>query len=280
MSAKNGPANARIVAADASVRFAEASCNSKLSRVGYRSGRDRPQPVAMRPFVSTTAVSIATTCPSSCPFKGTAGVPGGCYEMAGFGSIAMHQLDDSAWGLSSLGVIAAEARAIDRAFPNGVPQDGADGGRDLRLHVGGDVGSSAGARLLGEAAKRWTERRGGAVWTYTHWWRTVLRVAWGSAISVLASVERPEDIERARKRGYAAAIVVEQFPSDDKAFTLPGSSARIVPCPAETRGLVCTECRLCMNTDKLHANNAAIGFEVHGNHRRAATESLVQLRRK
>lgn len=268
----------RLVAAEGAVRFVEASANAKLSRVGYRPGRERPQPVPMRPFVSATAVSIAATCPNSCPFKGAPGTPGGCYEMAGFGSIGMHKLDDSAWGLTADEVTAEEACQMDAAFPGGVPQDGARGGRDVRLHTGGDVGSTKGARRLAGAAERLRARGSGCVWTYTHRWPEIPRTAWGNAISVLASVEKAENIEVARKSGYAAAIVVEQFPNGDKAFTLPGSTARIVPCPAETRDLVCTECRLCMNADKLLANNTAIAFEVHGGHSRAARESLVQLR--
>ena len=114
------------------------------------------------------------------------------------------------------------------------------------------------------------------MWSFTHRWTEVPRSAFGS-ISVLASVERAEDIEQARQHGYAAAIVVERFPHGAKAFTLPGSSARIVPCPAETVGKTCAECRLCMEDQALLTKNIAIAFQVHGRDAKKAAANLVQL---
>jgi len=125
---------------------------------------------------------------------------------------------------------------------------------------------------------RWRARGGGSPWSYTHTWRTIDRAAWGPAISVLASVERPEDIEVARAAGYAAAITVEEFPSE-KAFSLPGTTALVIPCPAQTRGRTCAKCRLCLDRDLLGMNRA-IGFELHGRDKKKAAEALVQLRRK
>jgi hypothetical protein len=93
---------------------------------------------------------------------------------------------------------------------------------------------------------------------------------------VIASVERPEDIQAARAAGYAAALVVDVFPSD-KAFFLPGSSTKVVPCPAETRGKTCVECRLCLDVD-LFGLDVAIAFQAHGPKARSTREALVQLR--
>lgn len=139
---------------------------------------------------------------------------------------------------------------------------------------GGDVGSALGARLLAGAAGRWRERGGGAVSSFTHAWREVPREAWGP-ISGLASVERPEAIEAARAAGSAAAIVVDKFASDE-AFSLSGSNTKIVPCPAETRGETCVECRLCLDADKLAGRDVAIALEAHGPMARRAREALVQ----
>ena len=234
-------------------------------------GRNLRPKARRSPFVSTTDVSIAATCRDACPFKG-----GGCFAEAGFTRFMARRLDAAAEGLTADQVIAEEAQLIDTAFKGGrVPQDGARGGRDLRLHVGGDVGSTLGARLLAGAAARWRDRGGGAVWSFTHAWREVPREAWGP-ISVLASVERPEDIEAARAAGYAAALVVDRFPSA-RAFTLPGSDTKIVPCPAETRSKTCVECRLCLDADKLLDRNVAIAFEAHGPTARRAREALVDL---
>jgi hypothetical protein len=251
-------------------RFVPASYNRKLAPVERLPTGSRLRPKPRAPFVSTTDVSIAATCSNACPFKG-----GGCFAEAGFTRFMARKLDAAAEGLTADQVIAEEARLIDGAFKGGrVPQDGAWGGRDLRLHVGGDVGSALGARLLAGAAERWRDRGGGAVWSFTHAWREVPREAWGS-ISVLASVERPEDIEAAHAAGYAAAIVVDEFPTD-RAFFLPRSGAKIVPCPAEARGTTCVECRLCLDADKLARRNVAIAFEAHGPKARRVRETLAQ----
>ena len=254
------------------VTFRAKSRNGKLSPVLQVTARGNPRLIAQRPFVSSTYVSIATTCPNTCPFKA-----GACYAITGITGIAGRKLDAAAQGLTADQVIAEETRLIDGAFNRGrVPQDGARGGRDLRLHVGGDVGSTAGAQLLAGAAGRWRNRGGGAVWSFTHTWREVPHEAWAS-ISVLESSEQPEDIRAARAAGYAAAIVVDKFPSD-KAFSLPGSTTKIVPCPAETRGKTCVECRLCLDADKLARRNIAIAFEAHGPTARRVREALVQQR--
>lgn len=260
--------------------FTAKSCSSKLAPVTLVPTKTRPRPVAVGPFVSTTNTSIGATCSNACPFKNA-----GCYVQTGFTRFPASRLDLAAQGHTAEEVIAEEVRLIDRAFRGGrIPQDGKCGGRDLRLHVGGDTGSVAGARMLAGAATRWRARGGGRVWGFTHRHRQIRREAWGEAISVLASVERPEDIEAARERGYAAAIVVASFPSTI-AFSLPGTTARIVPCPAETRGLTCVECGLCLDAGNLLAKNVAIAFEAHGPGKKKvrqtlARQVLVQLRLK
>ncbi len=262
---------AKKPAAAGAVSFRTKSQNAKLSPVHQlrRAGHNL-RLIAQRPFTCSTYVSIAATCPA-CPFKA-----GACYVMSGITGITGRKLDAAAQGQTVDEVIAEEARRIDRAFHGRrIPQDGARGGRDLRLHVGGDVGSPLGAQFLAGAARRWRDRGGGAVWSFTHAWREVPRDAWGS-ISVLASVERPEDIDVARAAGYAAAIVVDKFPSY-RAFSLPGSSTKIVPCPAETRGKTCVQCRLCLDADALLERNVAIAFEAHGPTARLAREALADL---
>ena len=268
---RDRPATGLSHVAKGAASFQYKSSNGKLSPVEGVPTTTRPRPTPRGPFVCSTYVSIDATCSNACAFK-----EAGCYVRSGFTGSVARKLDGAARGRTSLEVIREEVRLIDGAFRRGVPQDGARGGRDLRLHVGGDVKAVTGARLLAEAARRWLDRGGGAVWTFTHAWREIPRRAWGPAISVLASVERPEDIEAARKRGYAAAIVVPEFPSK-KAFVLPGSTARIIPCPAETMGTTCVECRLCLDRDLL-GMHAAIAFEAHGPGAKAVREQLVQLR--
>lgn len=242
--------------------FRATSCNAKLSPVDYvdSPGSILPQPKPRKPFASSTFAAIGPTCPDACPFKRAGTKSRGCYADSGITGMTARQLERAAKGMSSLDVIRQEAALIDAAFPDGVPQDGARGGRDLRLHVGGDVRTAEEAELLADAASRWYARGGGSVWTYTHAWRDVPRSAWGP-ISVLASVEDEGDLQPARERGYAPALVVVRFP---KTRAWPIGDFRAVPCPAETKeGVTCADCRLCLDRD-LHKLGIAIAFSIHG----------------
>lgn len=265
----------------AAIDFQSKAANRKLSPVQLLPGKTRPHFKALRPFIATTSTSIQATCPDSCTFKGDgATVQNGCYAESGFTKIKSQALDDAGHGVSADAIAEAEANALDKSFRGGrIPQDGARGGRDLRLHVFGDCTTAKGARHLASASERWRRRGGGSVFTFTHSWRTIPRSAWGKAISVLASVERAEDIEVARKRGYPAAIVVAAFPEGDKAFTLSGSKTSIVPCPAETKGTTCTSCRLCLDHN-LYETKTTIAFAAHGRTANIVKEQLVQVRRR
>lgn len=256
--------------------FLYSSANKKLSpvvKVPYNGkAKDkfpyRPEPRA--PYCCSTYVSIDATCPDSCKFKRAKdGTPGGCYVDAGKTVFTIKRLDQESGTSSGDEVIVAEADLIDSAFKTEMPQDGARGGRDLRLHVGGDVASEDSTRFLADAITRWKKRGGGAVWTFTHRWAEIPREAFG-AISVLASVEDPRDIPRARVRGYAPALVVTSHLSH---LAKPVNGTRIIPCPAETRGTTCVECRLCLD-DGLYSRNAGVSFALHGVHKPAA---LVRL---
>ena len=260
-----------VVSPADAVSFISQSRSRKLSPVEWQetSGRDRP--IACAPFVSSTYVAIAATCPRGCPFYKKA-----CYIDAGPTKKLSATLDAAAKGFTADEIIAAEGRLLQRAFRGGpIPDNGLGGRRHCRLHVGGDCPTAFGARELAVAADDWVRREGGVLWTYTHWWRRVPREAWGK-ISVLASVERPEDIERARERGYAAAITVPSFPTGAQPFALEGTSAEVIPCPAETRGRTCITCGLCLNDRKLLRIGKAIGFALHGP---GAAAGLVSLRR-
>lgn len=241
------------------VSLQRATANRKLApqrAVMTSTDRRRLEPVG--PYCASTYVSIAATCPASCPFKS-----GGCFAAASSGHLTMRRLDAAAVGMSALEVTQVEAETIDRAWLRGVPQDGARGGRDLRLHVGGEVSDVLGAELLAGAAERYQARGGGAVWSFTHQWEHgVDREAWGP-VSVLASVQDVRAAEGAAALGYAPAIVLPVFPSA-KAFRLRGSDRRWIPCPAETRKTTCVDCRLCLDDDRLREHRLGIAFAVHG----------------
>lgn len=253
------------------VSVAKQSANRKLAPVIFEPvPGGRPRPIPQGPFCSSTDVSIWATCPDSCPYKHN-----GCYKesYSGYNSRAL-SLDQRAvrGKYTALDVTTAEAMAIDGMFRKGVPQDGARGGRDLRLHVGGDVSCAVGAGLLASAARDWGRRGGGTVWTYTHRWREIPSRSW-AGISVLASVEKVEDIPDAHRRGYAAAITLVAFPRR-KRFRIPGSPFSIIPCPSETRKRTCVQCRLCFDTERLRREKLVIGFVVHGRDAKKAKKHL------
>jgi hypothetical protein len=220
--------------------------------------------VPQGPFVVSTYVSIAATCPSSCAFKGN-----GCYVQSGPTARHSAALDAAALGRSGVAVIRAEVDALDRTYPKRIPQDGARGGRDLRLHVGGDVSCSLGAMLLAGAAERWKARGGGRVWTYTHRWASIPSHAWGPSVSVLASCESEDDVIAAWVQGYAPSIVVPEFPRDRRVFAIGRRTMRMglraVPCPVEAGSQVtCATCRLCMDDLALRRRRLVVAFAAHG----------------
>jgi hypothetical protein len=265
--------------------FKPISADEKLSPIDWienTTTRKRPTPRA--PFVSSTYVSIKKTCPEYCEFKS-----GACYVLAGFVAPMMRELDDTATHLEPDRITLAEATAINESFGGGcVPQDGAKGGRDLRLHVGGEVSSSKGAGFLASAAARWRNKRmGGAVWTFTKRAFEIERRLWGDRISVLGSCTTVEQAFELQCRGYVPALAMSAFPSLKK-FALVGRDFRhpkrevsitVIPCPHEAgRKVTCATCRLCLDDSKLRERGFAIGFQVHGRNAGEVRRRLPVLR--
>lgn len=203
--------------------------------------------------VDATYASIKHTCPSSCPLKDE-----GCYAQTSFVGMINLRMQRRAKGKSAIDVARSEAKAIDNSYNGGpVPQ-----GRALRLHVAGDSRTLLGTRIINKAIKRWKNRGGGSVWSYTHAWKHIPREEWSNA-SVLASIQNTSEVEAARAQGYAPAIVVDYHKSD-KAYQLAGSDTKFIPCPNQTRGVGCSDCKLCFNADRLFATNMGIAFAAHG----------------
>lgn len=203
--------------------------------------------------VDATYASIKATCPDSCELKNK-----GCYAQTSFVGMINNRMNRRARQGSPLDLARAEAKAIDQSYDGGpVPA-----GRSLRIHVSGDSRLWAGTRIINKAVGRWKNRGGGDVWSYTHAWRHVSRELW-SNVSILASIDKVEDVPAARAQGYAPTLVVDEHISD-KAYTLPGSDVKWIPCVQQTRGVGCTDCRLCFNADRLFEKNMGIAFAAHG----------------
>lgn len=203
--------------------------------------------------VDATYAAIKQTCPDTCSLKNE-----GCYAQTSYVGMVNHRMETEADSMTAIQVARAEAKAIDNAY-NGkdVPA-----GRALRLHVSGDSRTVTGTRLINAAVGRWKKRLGGDCWSYTHAWRHVPRKEW-SHVSILASVATTDEVEAAKKQGYAPAIVVAEHPSD-KAYSLEGSDTKWIPCPAQTREVGCSDCRLCFNADRLLNGGFGIAFAAHG----------------
>lgn len=207
--------------------------------------------------VSATYASIDGSCPTDCAHRDA-----GCYAQLGNVGIHVNRLNKANGERKrqdARAVARAEAREIRAAIANG------EDTRPLRVHVAGDCRTPSAAREIAGAVEKWSK----PVWSYTHAWKSVARENWGR-VSVLASVDRAEDMALAFERGYAPAIVTDSHPADGKAYTR-ADGIKVIPCPNQTRDVTCVQCGLCMNASKLHAMNAAIAFAAHGVAKRKLT---------
>lgn len=212
--------------------------------------------------VAVTYASIDATCPKDCALRDD-----GCYAQLGRVGIHEARLDDD-------GGTERAAREEYHAVTGQVLAGKVRDKTDMRLHVSGDARTGAAARYMYRIAKVWHSVVGGAVWTYTHAWRKVARRNWGT-VSVLASCENHSHVVEATARGYAAAIVTGPH-KDAKAYKVGDHT--YIPCPSQTRGVKCADCRLCFDDKKLASRNAVIAFEAHGARRNNVVRRLEVLR--
>jgi hypothetical protein len=205
---------------------------------------------------ATAATYTAQTGCAGCPL-----LDSGCYAQDGHMRIFTDRLNAAARAadLSPEELGQAEADAIaDRIPPR----------RPLRLHVVGDSPTDASAAPVADACAA----RTGPTWGYTHFWRSVARATWRS-VSMLASCERPADVRAAWQRGYAAALIVADFPGFGRFDA--GDGIMAVPCPEQTgRAASCDACRLCWRDDLL-VNRVAIAFKAHGARRQQVRAVLA-----
>jgi hypothetical protein len=218
------------------VIYVSKSSNSKTSKNGA---------------IDTIYVSTRS-CPKTCTLKDK-----GCYALVGTVGIHTSRMNREAEGMDSRDIARAEAKAIDNSYKGGpVPPT------NLRLHVVGDCKSATNVRIVDAAIKRWKARGGKKAFTYTHAWNKVLRSDWANT-SVLASIDSIEQASKAKERGFACSLVVGEHASK-KAYKIEGSDITWLPCPAQTSGKTCEECKICMDADKLFRNNQGVTFAAHG----------------
>jgi hypothetical protein len=217
-----------------------------------------PNAIAVERSKNTKTGPISATyaaqgsCPTSCPL-----LHSGCYAESG--QVGMLAARLAAKPATPRAIARQEAAAIDTLT----------GALPLRLHVVGDCRTDATTRIVSAAADRYAARHDQPVWTYTHAWRAVDRDSWG-AVSVRASCESVGEIPAATARGYRAAVIVSEHPTDGRAWN--SAAGKVIPCPAQTRDTTCRDCKLCWTSPH------TIAFAAHGQSTKKV-QSMIQERK-
>lgn len=210
--------------------------NSKNSKIGK---------------IDATYAPIEQTCPDTCQLKDN-----GCFASLSFVGIHNTRIEKLSIGTPKVALAKEEADLIK------LHADSKTKSKYLRIHVSGDSTTITGTKLLAKAANSWIKNEDERVYTYTHAWNKVERKHWGN-ISCLASVDSEDQISKAKLNGYAVAIVVPEFTSK-KAYLSTDKRTKFVPCPNQTVGVSCEQCKLCFNDEYLINNNVGIAFAAHG----------------
>lgn len=189
------------------------------------------------------------SCPDTCPLIGD-----GCYAHGRLFSFPQR------YGHSDIPAI------VDRMIAE-VPIGGM-----VRFEVTGDVMTVDGKvdwewiRGCNRFAKMRPDVR---IIRYTHSWQKVNAERF--AYPVNASCESPTEVEQAISRGYEAVIVLTG--EDDELIGQKIAGKRVIICPEQSKGVTCTQCRLCSKP-----RNSIIGFLPHGPSRRKAAASVARSR--
>jgi len=243
--------------------FTGSGCNRTIwsrkgdAQIKLRSQNGKLADKSKGELVHQTATGVQT-CPTSCPFLGN-----GCYGENG--RVGLQINDRLEHGTSARSAAIGEAACIDEA-----PATTRDGRPiHMRLHVRGDT-LARWVPIVASAVSRYVARSGfdpltvrptrqRLVWGYTHV-LDVQRATWGPDISILASVQQASEIQEARDRGFAAAIVVNDVPSA-RGFHDESTGEFILPCPVQSgRASSCISCGLCLRDQYLYENGITIAF--------------------
>jgi hypothetical protein len=232
----------------------------------------------------TGPCAVTWTAQVSCPgYRDTDPHPcalynAGCYAGEGHCAFTTRRVNTAALGAGGLqvdpaDVADAEAQAIRiMSMYAALP---------LRIHIVGDCITDYAADTVASAAMEYHAVHSAPVWSYTHAWRSVARASW-HGVSILASCDTLDDIPAAKSAGYATALVVDEFATNDAGRPVPSAlpdGGTLVPCPnqvAKALGkdtVTCMDCRLCWMDDFLKEKNLTIGFAAHG-----GKTKLIQMR--
>ncbi len=94
---------------------------------------------------------------------------------------------------------------------------------------------------------------------------TVRRLDRAGATALQAASDEAAAIQGVKHPfGRPLRLHVSGDASTNKAAAFERDGVRWIPCPEQTRGKTCAECRLCWDTESLRACGAGIAFAVHG----------------
>lgn len=210
--------------------------------------------------VWATTLPIKATCPTTCLHHPSNA--GTCYAWQGHMRFTQDRWEREGKGTDP----TTQEPALMRQIPIGAL---------TRLHVAGDF---VGRRHLA-ACERTAKRRGLRAWAYTHAWRT-LRPSNTSQLSLLASCDTHDEMVTAHYQGFPVARIVSHHQTD-KAYALHSPDGKEsgftgIPCPAETKGVTCETCKLCLRGEWLHESKRVILFTPHGS-RKGKLKELIQI---
>lgn len=81
------------------------------------------------------------------------------------------------------------------------------------------------------------------------------------------------DVAEQEAAAIAPASVTGPHPADGKAYERDGVTW--IPCPNQTRGRTCEQCRLCWDAESLRSRRTGIAFAAHGRPRRVLQLALA-----
>lgn len=251
-----------------------AKASTPVALLVENSGNEKVGSNASATYMSNIGCPNKRNSSRPCPFLGF-----GCYAEYGNVGIARLRVNKGAARAKADPVVCAQAEAD--AIRAQIEKNNKTGKwKPLRLHVVGDAIGDKAARIIADACEGWKEK----VWVYTHAWRQTSRSAWGSKISVLASVETPKQAKLAMSRGWVVAMVIEKFKQPGW-YRDEENGINIQPCPNESvsKNTQCVggepgkkACGMCLNENRLRSRQDIIAFDAHSG---GAEKIRIALRR-
>ena len=196
-------------------------------------------------FVGATYRKVGETCPSTCAML----TANSCYALTAFVGITQRRsVRDAMDGMAYYDFIAGLTE-----------KDLAKIGNTVRLHVSGDFFYNDEIDTPYVQGVKLTHRTFPNVlgYTYTHRYSDFGVYDFPENLVVNASCDSVEDIHAAQALGWPTVTTTS---ATDTRKRWEQDGVTFLTCPAQTAGLTCAQCRLCMKKDR----KFTIAFRAHG----------------